>query len=288
MGAIKNWLIENQENEHLLARALELDWDEISQLSWEIDTNESKEGLIYNYIINFDLENSSPDILQKINRLENNGTTVILEPWELDSQYDYDEQFDAIVEDKNNIEKFLNEINNLRGLNNVDIQGLDDEMRRILNRQIFIGVIGTMETYFSETFINLTSDYEVFFKNFVQSHPEFKQRKIELSEIFREKEKLNENVKKTIFDTIFHNLPIVNNMLRDTFEITVPEIGEIYKDVLKRHDLVHRNGLTKEGEEIVVSTEIIGNLIDRMRTFILTIEEKIVEKIATLLRYDGI
>ena len=64
----------------------------------------------------------------------------------------------------------------------------------------------------SETFINLTANNEDYFKNFVKSHPDFRQRKFELREIFEQNEKLKDTAKKVMLDTIYHDLPKVREM----------------------------------------------------------------------------
>lgn len=57
----------------LLALALEfqLTFDEISELSFEIDTNESNDGLVYNHIVQFD-EGCNQEVLDKIEGLNEN------------------------------------------------------------------------------------------------------------------------------------------------------------------------------------------------------------------------
>jgi|SRR5690606_1018214 len=75
-----------------------------------------------------------------------------------------------------------------------------------------------------------------FFRNFVENHPEFKCRKFELNEIFRQQEQLKIIAKKIIIDVIFHNLPVVKNMYTTTFDIAFPNIEAMQKHVLRRHD----------------------------------------------------
>jgi len=258
----------NSEAERRLADMLNITYDELNSLSFEIETDQSDDGLIYRYRVEFS-DDSPNEILNKIERLEKNGRTVHLEPWELDSEYDYDEQFEAIIENKNYLEKFETEISNLETL--VLLKIPDDVLKSILNRQIYIGVIGTMETFLSEAFLNLTFDNDIYFRNFIETHPEFKQRKFELREIFAENEKLRETAKKVIIDTIFHNLPSVSLMFKDTFQIEFPQIKIVYEHVLKRHDLVHRNGKTKEGLIVETDDIAIDQLIKDVRQFVLEI-----------------
>lgn len=258
MGKVKEMWMERQEQLHdeNLAKTLGISYNDLAELDWSIEADTSKDGAIYRYRIEFS-ENSPQSILSKIEGLED-GCRVYVQPWEIENNYDYEEQFEAITEDKGYVEKYRNEIANLRALCNMKVS--DESLVKILNRQIFIGVIGTMETFLLDAFINLTFDNETYFENFVKSHPEFKQRKFDLSEIFDESRRLKETAKKVIFETIYHNLPVVKNMYINTFKINFPSIKDVYGYVLKRHDLVHRNGKTKDGQNVEIDKHIIQDL----------------------------
>ncbi len=267
MGRIKEYYFEEIHEQAMtwkLANILGITYDDIMELEWEIETDSSKDDLVYNYRVVFS-DGSPKEILSKIPRLED-GHTVYLHPWELDEEYDYDEQFDAITDNKEYVHKYKNEKENLEALSAIEIP--EPHLKNILNRQIFIGVIGVMEAFLSEAFINLTFDNENYFKNFVKTHPEFKQRKFELREIFEESDKLNETAKKVMLGIIYHNLPNVRNMYRDTFEIKFPQIETVYEYVLKRHDLVHRNGHTKSGDVVETDEKTIIELIDSVNDLV--------------------
>ncbi len=274
MGHWKEIAIEMQEQEsnRHLADLLGITYDELTDLDYEIVTDESKDGLVYNYRIEFDTDNSPKNILQKIKNLED-GCRVYLQPWDLEQDYDYEEQYDAITENKEYLQKFRDELSNLKSLNALTVP--EKSLKDILTRQLYISVIGTMETFLSDTFINLTNDKEDFFRNFVETHPKFKQRKIELSEIFNEYDKLKETAKVVMLDTIYHNLPSVNQMFKETFNIDFPSIKEVYESVLKRHDLVHRNGKTKDGTLVELDENAVNELIENVSKFVKEIANKL-------------
>lgn len=78
-----------------------------------------------------------------------------------------------------------------------------------------------------------------------------------------------------MLDVIYHNLPKVKSMYKDTLGIDIGNNGTPYKSVLIRHDLVHRNGKTKEGNEVIIDKISIDNLINDIKTIIEQIDEKI-------------
>jgi hypothetical protein len=67
---------------------------------------------------------------------------------------------------------------------------------------------------------------------------------------------------------IYHNLDVVQNMYTATFNIKFPEIAELSKLIATRHDLVHRNGKTKEGEEVKIDKNIITELLKKTSEFV--------------------
>ena len=83
-----------------------------------------------------------------------------------------------------------------------------------------------------------------------------------------QQEQLDSTVKKTILDTIFHNLPIIKKMYEDTFSINFPSIKKMYNYVLLRHDLVHRNGKTKDGKDVEIDDDYIDKVILDTKDFI--------------------
>lgn len=263
--------MQESEGDSHLADKLGITFEELCQTDFKIETDESSEGLIYNYRIVFS-EDSPKSILDKIRRLEH-GRTVTMAPWEFDEGYDYEEQFDAITDNKDFLQKFRDELDNLKSLRSLKTP--DPKLKEILNRQIFISVIGTMETFLSDAFVNLSFDNEDYFKNFIETHPEFKKQKFELREIYREYDKLEETAKRVMLDTIYHNLPTVSQMFTDTFKIEFPPIKKVYEFVLKRHDLVHRNGKTKDGDPVETDDKAINELMEEVTKFVDDISSKL-------------
>ena len=274
MGHWKEIAIEMQEQEsdRHLADLLGITYDELTELDYELETDESEDGLVYNYRVEFDIGNSPTNILQKIKNLED-GCRVYLHPWDLEQDYDYEEQYDAITENKEYLQKFRDELSNLKSLNALAVP--DKSLKDILTRQLYISVIGTMETFLSDAFINLTNDNDEFFRNFIETHPEFTKRKFELREIFEEYDKLKETAKVVMLDTIYHNLPSVSQMFKDTFKIDFPSIKEVYECVLKRHDLVHRNGKTKDGTPVEPDENAVNEIIGKVSKFVEEIANKL-------------
>lgn len=266
-------MIEKQQEreDYKLAQKLGITYEELLVLDYEIDTEESDDGLIYNYIVKF-RENAPREILDKINGMDENNY-VWLPFGEFENDDYYKEQYDAIIADKNSLLKFQEEVEGLNRLNELELK--DKSLEVILKRQIFIGVIGTFETFLSDTFITLTMDNDKYFRNFVETYPEFEQRKFELRYLFIEQNRIKETAKKVMLDIIYHNLPKVSNMYAATFKIDFPKIEPLTKCISIRHDLVHRNGRTKEGKDVVIEKATITELIGIVNSFVMEVAAKL-------------
>jgi hypothetical protein len=190
-------------------------------------------------------------------------------------EYDYyhREHFDAISGNKHLYQTFKSSINNLQKLNEIDLNST--ELNSILKRQIYTGLVAAMETFLSDTMINLTLSNKHLIQNFVESYPEFTKQKFELKEIFTQYNRLDHTIRNVLLDTIYHDLRKVREMYRSTFKIEFPDISEPIKCVLIRHDLVHRNGKTKEGVVIDINTEQISKSIETINSFVKIVAERL-------------
>ena len=263
--------MQQEKDDRNLAKKLGISYDELLELDHEIDTEESNDGLVYNYILKFS-DDAPKEILDKIIGIDDQSQ-VWLAPWELDNSEYYEEQYEAIIANKKFLIKFQEEIENLERLNETELE--DKSLETILKRQIFSGVIGTLETFLSDTFINLTIDNDEYFRNFVESYPDFRQRKFELRHLYVEQDRIKETGKKIMIDIIYHDLPKISKMYASTFKIEFPSIGPLMKSILTRHDLVHRNGKTKDGTDVLIDKAAITDLIAKVRPFVADIADKL-------------
>ena len=258
MGGVKESYLQEQESQHLyLARALGISWKELASLDFQIHTNMSKEGILYGYVIEFS-EKNDVKLLNKISGLEG-GSNVQLPPWVFDRTEEEEYELEAINDNKEYKENFMTSIFNIERLNEIYIE--DESLKEALLQQLFIGVISALETYLSDAFINKALESKWYLQRFVESHPEFKKQKIQLSELYSMSVTIKEKAKSVMMGTIYHKLPVVKEMYEATFYIDFPDITVMQKYIAQRHDLVHRNGKTTEGKRLRINDRKIETLI---------------------------
>jgi hypothetical protein len=150
---------------------------------------------------------------------------------------------------------YCTEVENLKQLKNQEInQGL----KEVLNRQIYIGVVGTMELFLSDFLYSMVLGYKKYFKKFCEnSSQEFK-----LKEISTKDWNIPTGVRKSIIEINYHRIEIVENIFKKILSIKLPNTKVLKELIQTRHSLVHRNGYpSKDSEYIKVSEKMIDDLI---------------------------
>jgi hypothetical protein len=211
------------------------------------------------------------------------GGWIIIE--DLDEEYTeisikelYEErEFDAILSNTEYFQTFKTGISNLKELCSIELT--DQILNNILKRQIYIGAITCLETYLSDAFINSVMANEASVKKFVITFKDFQNEKLTLNNIYNCLDNINKKVKVALSDIIYHNLPKVNGMYRDTFGVKFPLLENMQKFINIRHDLVHRNGKSKDSIEIIVNNNLLGSLLYEIEAFVSCIDQQLTEKL---------
>jgi len=143
-------------------------------------------------------------------------------------------------------------------------------------RLLYVNVITCLEAYLFDTFLNKVMSDEDKKRRFIETSPEeFANKKLKVSEIYKRFENLDEELRKYLFSVLWHDLGRVKRLYESVFQIKFPDISTLAKAVRNRHDIVHRNGKTKEGNEVIVNKENVEDLIGEVEAFIDGVEEQI-------------
>lgn len=183
---------------------------------------------------------------------------------------DYDEErYEAIASNTRFFDTFESEINKLADWNRHSL--VDVTLRKL----IYVGIVVAMETYLSDAFINTVVPSEKFRRKFVETFHNFKNRQISITQIYVEHGKLEETIKQVLLDIGWHNLPKISCMYKDTLNITFGDLSIPQKVVSARHDLVHRNGKTKDGKKLQMDDSIASAAITGIYEFIKSIDVQV-------------
>jgi hypothetical protein len=268
-------LYENITNEKKAHLANELGFNpaDLEFLNFDIRKVEDLHGdVVYRFIL---LGDNPNEIVEKIIELVDKEVEIPDYIFEDDDEEWYDYDYVSSKEPNQNLEIFLNELENLSRLNKMPVS--DYQMLNILKKQIYIGIIGSMETYLSDTFIGLVLGDRTYLERFIATTPEFTKRKFELREIFSTYREIEKTAQDVMLDVIYHDLAKVRLMYIQTFEMDFPSIKEVFKCIKVRHDLVHRNGKTKDRQIIKLNERIIDDTLKTIQNFIVDIAGRIAD-----------
>lgn len=176
----------------------------------------------------------------------------------------YDLEHDEI----NYYHEFLSNAGTLRKLTEIDLTGTSNLIQPYY-RMIYSSIITSLETYLSDAFYKNVSNNKELLEKCISSNPELTKKQYSLSEVIDWHNNLKKNVAKYLFDIIWHNIPKIKNMYKDVLGLEFPEdISHIQRAIAIRHDLVHRNGRTKEGNVHKLDKKKLLKLISDIKDFI--------------------
>jgi len=169
---------------------------------------------------------------------------------------------------------FKDSLNKIGELNLIDLEGQED-LQNYMKYMLYSNTITALETYLCDRFVSLVNKEDKHLRNFVQTFKDFGEEKFTLNQIFNKYDEIKNKSNKEIKDVIYHNLPKVSGMYRDTFDIQFPVFNEVMKSVNIRHDLVHRNGKTKDGNFHIVDKNLIDEVVNNCIKFVDLLEEEL-------------
>jgi hypothetical protein len=137
----------------------------------------------------------------------------------------------------------------------------------MIYRMVYSHAVTLLEAFLGDTIKSLVNESPKFFKN---SRKIDELRKVKYSLEYLADTDLDAKglTIKELSNILYHNIPKVKIMfelvLGQSIDIDISELNRIIK---VRHDIVHRNGKTKDGEYISINLSDLFEMIDHLETF---------------------
>ncbi|MBE2206591.1 MAG: hypothetical protein IAE84_03345 [Saprospiraceae bacterium] len=171
----------------------------------------------------------------------------------------------AVLSNTDFYSTFLQAIEEIRALFE---SPFDSWAKETLYRILYVNIITSLEVFLSDAFINTVLRDRKLIRNFVQTTPDFSKRTLNLDEIFKRIDSIEDEVKVYLLNFIWHNLQKVKPMYKETLAVNFPDnTDNIFRAVSIRHDIVHRNGKKKDGSHVNISSEDIKQLLADVSRF---------------------
>jgi hypothetical protein len=153
---------------------------------------------------------------------------------------------------------------------------LKEDFQQSLDRMLYVHIITAMESYLSDAFTNVVLSDELNVRKLVEKTPELWTRTLNLGDIFLRLDSLNSEVQKYLMELIYHRLDKVRELYRHTLNIQFPEdLSSIFKAIINRHDIIHRNGKRKDGSTLTITSEDVSFLLDEVTSFVKEVDKQL-------------
>jgi len=175
---------------------------------------------------------------------------------------------------RHSFDQFVASVDTLRRLSVTELQ--DVALEVAFTQMLFVSAIAALETYLGDTLIGTVMSHGGFVQHLVESTPEFKAQRINLSDIYRKYQTLRTDVRDYLLQITYHNLPKVRELYRAVLDVSFPDdFAEVARAIKQRHDLVHRGGKNRDGNVMSLERHHVLSLIENVQQFITHIDVQV-------------
>lgn len=195
------------------------------------------------------------EIQATIDDIESDG---ISEWAPIHTEPDYDSDFDFEAVAREDPHQFFKQ--RLQDTSALAAATIDPPLLPLHYQLLYSSLIAALEAYLADTMSYWLAADKAVFRKFVSCCEEFKDQKLNLSQIFDRVDTLDAEVEKYLQQLVWHRLDKVMPLLAGTFGIDRPPIDTLMKHILVRHDIVHRGGRTKKGMNVSITKVNLNKL----------------------------
>lgn len=189
---------------------------------------------------------------------------------------DYDDALSMLVRDREDPTRMLAErLRQIEAVLTVD----GDAVAKELATQLAHGAaITALEAYLWDIVAYWVVNDPATLRTMVATNKDFQAKSLQLSAIFARMDGLKAEVESYLQDLVWHRLDKVKPLMELGLRIKIPDIGDLMREVLTRHDIVHRGGRTKDGEVVSVSIEDVRRTVALVQGFAKEIDEELLAR----------
>jgi hypothetical protein len=170
------------------------------------------------------------------------------------------------------LQKTLERINDVRAILTLpaDANGI-----ALVRKLAYSAAITALESFLWETMVFWVENEDFVVHNIITKHPAFKDQPIKLGSIFDKTSQLKRDILGYMQGVVWHNWDKVGPLY--SYGLGLKKLNfDLFSDaVLKRHDIVHRSGLTKQGESVSISIDEITRLCQQIARFALSVSNQL-------------
>lgn len=164
----------------------------------------------------------------------------------------------------NVLDLYKSEIDKIKRISSLPIS---DDLKPTFNRQLFIGVISALELFITELITCLVLGDEYYYHKFIKNTD----YKVPLKDIDLGRSQLDKAIYNVIHNINTHRIKEIKILLKDVFDVVMPNTTDLGRFIKIRHDLVHRSGYKTEDRSlhyINVTDDFLKELIKVSEIFV--------------------
>lgn len=151
-----------------------------------------------------------------------------------------------------------------------------DEIKLPYLKMSYAYSITLLEAFLEDTLkINIATN-ETYRNNAINKIDELKRAKYSLAELAITSNNLDTLIFRTLSGFMYHNIPKMNRIFSEVFDHKMEfESGDLIKVIANRHDIVHRNGKSENGdfinpteEDVLSAIHVVINYVDNIQSHV--------------------
>ena len=198
---------------------------------------------------------------------------------------DYDDELSFLVVQRTDPMQFLQ--GRLAQIDAVLAAQTSALVAELIHQMAHSSLIAALEAYLADTVTYWVGHDNAVLRRFVSRNKDFKERTLTLDQVFDRLDGLDEEVRQYLQDLIGHRLDKIKPMVQAGLDIVMPDSGELMREVVIRHDIVHRAGRTRDGNVVSVSAEDVRRVRGMVAAFAQAIESEIERRFPPDARNDA-
>jgi hypothetical protein len=182
---------------------------------------------------------------------------------------------DAAHWNTNSLKTFQKHLSSVRELLK-QVKPTSSQMIQAFYRMIYASVITALETHLADTFFRVVVTNSERTEKLLTTAPEFLEKKYSMTEVIDWQKNMSARLGEFLHGIAWHNLGKVRPMYESVLNVVFPvEFGELCRAVAIRHDIVHRNGRTKDHRVHRLSERELLDLVALADRFVMQIESQL-------------
>lgn len=154
-----------------------------------------------------------------------------------------------------------------------------------LNQLLFANIITAFESYLQTVATGLMKHDNSLIEKVAQTN-KFKNQKIPLSMALTND--MPRYVISLVQNIVFHNLAEVEPLFREAWNVRIPITTAMLNAIAIRHDIIHRNGYTKQSAFHDISAERIHAATDEFEQKAMKVDDQIINLFSPFIRENGL